>query len=241
MAEAELVSLLVGAQRSGTHTVDASLYAALDRPAAYRVQLGVMGALGQRVGMLKTGVHSDGVGVVAPIYAGGVGQAPGFRLPVANVIGLEVEVGVQLAKPVLAGASEADIRAAIAHYFVGVEICGTRFADRSRAGPNGGLADNMSSLGYAIGPTRNVLADTIDGLAIRVAFDGTQIYDAPAKHGFGTVLASLVAYARAPHPSFPLAAGTMMTTGSLCGLVPTSGTGHVVAALGQEALEFDIV
>ena len=33
----------------------------------------------------------------------------------------------------------------------------------------------------------------------------------------------------------------IVTTGSMCGLVPTSGVGHVVARLGDEQLEFDIV
>ncbi len=191
--------------------------------------------------MLKTGVHSDGVGVVAPIFAEAVGHAPDFRLPAANVIGLEVEVGLQLAGPVATGASEAQIREAIGHYFVGVEICGSRFTERSLSGPTGGLADNMSALGYAVGPTRRDPGDDIGGLSVRLEFGGREIYSAPARHGFGTVLASLVAYARAPHPDYPLAAGTFITTGSMCGLVPISGTGHVVAALGEETLEFDIV
>lgn len=241
MTEAELVSLLADAQRAGTHPVDASLYAAIDRPMAYRVQAGVRTKLGKRVGMLKTGIHSGGVGVVAPIYADAVAHTPDLRLPVANVVGLEVEVGLQLGEPLAVGASEADIRDAIDHYFVGVEICGSRFSDRSLAGPNGGLADNMSALGYAIGPTRQILGDRIDGLPVRVEFAGRKIHDAAAKHGFGTVLASLVAYARAPHPDYPLTTGTIVTTGSMCGLLPTTGTGHVVAALGDETLEFDIV
>jgi 2-keto-4-pentenoate hydratase len=240
MLEAELTAFLAVAQRDSTHDVDAALFAQLDRPSAYRVQIGVLAALHQTAGLLKTGIHSDGVGVVAPIYAAGVGQAPGFRLPAANVIGLEVEVGVVLAKALAGTIDETRARAAIDHYFVGVEICGSRYRDRKLAGPNGGLADNMSSLGYAIGPTRR-RRDQIDGLTVRVHFAGTELHSAPAKHGFGTVLASLIAYANNQHPSYPLAAGTIVTTGSMCGLVPTSGPGHVVASLGDETVEFDIV
>ena len=42
-------------------------------------------------------------------------------------------------------------------------------------------------------------------------------------------------------PEYPLKAGTTITTGSLCGLVPTNGIGYVVARLGDETVEFDVV
>jgi 2-keto-4-pentenoate hydratase len=236
-SEADLIRLLADASSAGVHTVDPTPYAALDRDAAYRVQTGVLAATGATVGLLKTGIHADGVGIVAPIPAAGVGRAPGFGLPVANVIGLEVEVGLVLARDVSAST---DIAAAIDHYFLGVEICGTRFIDRSKAGPMGGLADSVSALGYVIGPKRP-LADQIDGLLVTLDFAGRTIHSAPAKHSFGTVMASLLAYADHQHPAYPLRAGTVITTGSLCGLVPTDGTGHVVARLGDEVMEFDIV
>lgn len=234
--EAELIDNLAAASRAGVHTVDAAPYALLDRAAAYRVQVGVLKATGASVGLLKTGIHPDGVGIVAPIPASGVGRAPDFRLPVANVTGLEVEIGLVLARDV---SSAADVPSAIDHFFAGVEICGSRYIDRSKAGPMGGLADSVSALGYAIGSRRT--GDQFEGLSITLEFAGKPIYSAPAKHGFGTVLASLLAYADNQHPAYPLRAGTVITTGSMCGLVPTSGTGHVVARLGDEVVEFDIV
>ena len=237
MSEAELIRLLADAQRSNTHTVDAKLFADLDQAAAYRVQIGVTAALGRAVGMIKTGV-SNGAGVVAPIhreFAGGNGA----RFPVGNVRGLEVEVGLVLGKDVPAEIES--IRPYVDHYFAGAEIVGSRFADQTKFGLHGGMADNMSSLGYVIGVEPRPLADTIDGLTVRLEFNGTQIYAAPAKHGFGTVLASATAYANAQHAAYPLRAGTIITTGSLCGMVPTSGPGHVVAWLGDERMEFDLV
>ena len=240
MTEADLIAALAAAQRAGTHDVDASSYAVLDRAAAYRVQTGVLTALGETPGLLKTAVHPDGVGVAAPIYASRTGHAPSLQLPSTNVIGLEVEVGIVLGKALPVGADEARVRDAIDHYFLGVEICGSRYRDRGIAGPMGGLADNMSAFGYAIGPTRT-LGDAIDGLTVRLSVDGGELHAAPAKHGFGTVLASLVAYARAPHPSYPLAAGTIVTTGSLCGMLAAGGPGHVIASLGDETMEFDLV
>lgn len=237
MTEAEMIASLADGQRRGTHTVDGAAFASLDRAAAYRIQSGVMQAIGAKVGMLKTAVQADGVGVAAPIFAANVGRS-GFRLPVANVLGLEVEVGLVLGKDV---GPDTDITSAVDHYFTGIEIVGSRFADRKPAGANGGLADNMSGLGYVIGTDPRALKDNIDGLSVVLSFAGTEIFNAPAKHGFRTVLASLAAYAKAQQPWMSLKAGTIITTGSLCGLVLTSGPGRAVARLGDDIVEFDLV
>ena len=237
MTEAEMIASLADGQRRGTHTVDGAPFAPLDRAAAYRVQSGVLNAVGAKIAMLKTAVQADGVGVAAPIYASGVGRN-GLRLPVANVLGLEVEVGVVLGKDV---GPDTDVASAVDHYFTGIEIVGSRFVDRSLAGANGGLADNMSGLGYVIGVEPRALKDSTDGLTVTLEFAGKQIYSAPAKHGFGTVLNSVVAYAKAQQPWMPLKAGTIITTGSLCGLVLTSGIGHAVARLGTDVVEFELV
>jgi hypothetical protein len=233
---AELAKPLADAQRSATSPVDPAPYAALDRAGAYAVHFAVNEMLGERVGMLKTAVHPDGVGAAAGIYTSRVGHSPSFRLPSATIVGLEVEVGLVLARDVK---SSADIPGAIDHYFLGVEICGTRVTDRAKLGTIGGLADAMSAYGYCIGPRRK--DDAIDGLQVRLEFGGKEIYAAPAKHGFGNVLASLRAYADAQQPSLPLKAGTIVTMGSMCGLVPTSGPGHVVAYLGDESVSFDLI
>ncbi|RYE55317.1 MAG: hypothetical protein EOP20_10530, partial [Hyphomicrobiales bacterium] len=238
-AENHLIQQLVDAQRAGTNPVDVAPYAALDREAAYRVQHGVMVALGEKPGMYKTAVAPDGQGTIAPIFASRVGQSGSLKLPLANIVGVEVEVGLVLAKDVPNGTDDVDLIEAIDHYFVGVEVCGTRVTDRSVAGPNGGLADSMSAYGYVIDPTEREPGADLDNFDVTVEFDGKQIYSAPAKHGFGSVLASLVAYAKAQRPEYPLKAGTIITTGTVCGLVPTSGTGHVVATLGAHRVEFD--
>jgi len=228
MTEAEMIAALADGQRRGTHTVDPAPYAALGRDAANRIQLGVLDAVGAKVGMLKTAVQADGAGVASPIYGANVGRS-GMRLPLANVLGLEVEVGLVLGKDV---GPETDVAAA---------VVGSRFSNRTAAGVNGGLADNMSALGYVIGGEPRRLKDAIDGLTVTLEFADKQIYAAPAKHGFGTVLASVVAYAKAQLPQLPLKAGTIITTGSLCGLVLTDGPGHAVARLGDDVVECDLV
>lgn len=235
--ESELIRLLADATRAGANTVDPVTINGLDRAAAYRVQAGILQELGAEVGMLKTGIHPDGVGIAAPIHAARVGRGPDFTLPAQGVAGLEVEVGVQLSRDV---ASSADVDGAIDHFFLGIEVCASRLTDRTKADPNGSLADSVSAYGYGIGP-RRVARDAIDGLVIRLVFAGNEIYNAPAKHGFGSVLASLKAYADAQQPGLPLKAGTLVTTGSMCGLVPSSGPGKVEAWLGDEHTALTLV
>lgn len=239
--ETDLTRRLSDAQRDGSHTIDATTFA-LDRAAAYRVLHETRSALGEATGMLKTAIHPDGVGVAAPIYASRVGHSGRFALPTDRVAGLEVEVGLVLAHaiPNDPAMDEATVAAAVDHYFTGIEIIGTRYADRTKADPAVALADNMSAFGYVIGP-RFTRGTDVEGLTVTLELAGKPIHAGPARHAFGTVLASLVAYARAQQPHMPLAAGTVVTTGSLCGLVPTSGTGHAVARLGDDTVELDLV
>ena len=236
MNEAELIARLIEAQRAGARSVDQSGLSELNRGAAYRVQAGVMRGLGEHPGVIKTAVQSDGFGVAAPIYSSHVGHAPRFSLPAGRVVGLEVEVGVVLSRNV--GGSR-DLAGAIDHFFLGIEVCGTRLLDRKAATPSAGLADNMSAFGYVIGG-RRASADAIAGLEVRLQLDGREIYVAPAKHGFGTVLASLSAYADSQVAHLPLHAGTIVTTGSMCGLVPCTTAGIVVASLGAESVSFTL-
>ena len=242
--EAGLVQQLVAAHHSGRANVDALPFSRLDRAAAYRIQAGVRIGLADGIGLLKTAVHPDGVGVVAPIAADRFGRSGAFQLPLSRIIGLELEIGLVLARDldsVTASAGENGIIEAIDHCFVGIEICGSRFRNRSDAGPIGGLADSMSAFGYVADPTPRESGADIEACDVHLALDGVPLHMGKARHSFGTVLASLVAYARSQHPDYPLKAGTIVTTGSLCGLVPVSGPGHVVGRLGGHSVEFDLI
>ena len=68
-----------------------------------------------------------------------------------------------------------------------------------------------------------------------------EIYRAPARHGFGGVLEAVVAYAGMAEQPYPLVSGTILTTGSMCGLVPVTGTGTAVAAFGGHAVTVELV
>ena len=241
--ETDLTQQLIEAQRAGRHDLDAVPYSTIDRAAAYRMQVATMAALGEAPALLKTIIAPDGIGTCAPIYRSRVGNSGAFQLSSPTITGLEVEVGLVLANDLSSEAAnrdDIDIIEAISHYFVGIEVCGTRYADRSLSGANGGLADNASAYGYVIDPAHRDAGADIENYDVHLEFAGKQIWSAPGKHSFGTVLNSFIAYAKAQHPAFPLKAGTVVTTGSLCGLVPTSGTGHVVGRLGNHAVSFDI-
>ncbi|WP_417308793.1 hypothetical protein [Devosia sp.] len=240
-SEAELSQSLIAAQRAATSSVDPSPFTAVDIGAGFRIQAAVMAGLGETVGMLKTAVSPDGVGVAAPIFASRVGEAATLKLPAATVIGIEVEIAAVLKADIATDATDGEILAAIDHYVGGIEICGSRFTDRSKAGYAGGLADSMSAYGYGYDPTPRSSGDSFDGLDIVVRFKGEELYRAPAEHGFGAVNNSLMAYARNQQAHMPLKAGMRVTTGSLCGLVPSSGPGRVEVELGAQTIALDLV
>ena len=241
--EQDLIQQLAAAQRASQSNVDATLFADVDRAAAYRIQAGVLAALNEKPALIKTAVQADGVGVAAPIFASRFGRSGDFQLSRATVTGLEVEVGLVLGADIsidMAKADEAAIVEAIDHYFVGVEVCATRFRDRSLSSSQAGFADNMSSYGYVIDPTERESGADIANFDVQLSLDGVQLHSGSAKHSFGTVLNSFIAYAKSQVSAYPLKAGTIITTGSLCGLVPAPGPGRVKAVLGSHTVEFTL-
>jgi 2-keto-4-pentenoate hydratase len=240
---ADLIQQLVAAQRASQSNVDAALFADIDRAAAYRIQAGVLAALGETPALIKTAIQPDGTGIAAPIFASRFGRSGDLSLSRATVTGLEVEVGLVLGADIpveTALADEAAIVEAIDHYFVGIEVCGTRYRDRLAASVQAGLADNMSSYGYVINPAERESGADIDNFDVQLSLDNVQLHSGPARHSFGSVLNSFVAYAKAQVAAYPLKAGTIVTTGSLCGLVPVTGAGRVKAVLGSHIVEFTL-
>jgi 2-keto-4-pentenoate hydratase len=238
--EAELVQQLTEAQRSGTQPVDATALAGVDRAAVYRFQQSVMAALGEHAGMYKVWTNAEGDAAIAPIYASRIGDSGAVKVPSATVTGLEVEVGVVLSRDLPAGSDRRAVDASLGRFFMGIEICGTRVADRSKASLEGGFADNMSAFGYAFDTRDWEHGAAADGKEIILTFKGAPIWAGPARHGFGGVLNAVYAYAALPRQPYPLTAGTILTTGSLCGLVPTKGPGRGVARMGGHTVEVEL-
>lgn len=235
-AENDLARLLIEAQRAGRPSVEQDRFAEVDRAGAYRLQAATMAALGQTAGMYKVAVAPDGTGAIGPIYADKVATSGEATAPMRNITGVEVEIGVVLSRDIPPGSDRATIEAAIERYFVGVEVCGTRYLDRSKLTFDSGLADNLSSFAYAIDPADWERGTDIDGLDVVLKLDEQEFFRAPARHGFGGVLEALVAYAKLEEGPYPLVAGTVLTTGSMCGLVPVARAGVVRAEFGGHAV-----
>lgn len=238
--ETDLAQLLIDAQRNGTRSVDQGRFSGIERPAAYGVQAAVMHGLGKTPAMFKVAVAPDGGGVIAPIYAGRVGQSGKLKLPFSATTGLEVEIGVVIGADLPPGSDRAAVEAAVNRYFMGIEICGTRYIDRKSASFDAGLADNVSALGYATDPSDWERGADLTDLDVELSFNGAGIFAGPARHPFGGVLEAVVAYAKLTEQPYPIVAGTVLTTGSLCGLVPVNGPGKGIARLGTHTVEVEL-
>jgi 2-keto-4-pentenoate hydratase len=225
----ELAAALAGAYADAGRTVAAAPFAALSLEEALAVQGKVLAALGETVPVAKVAVN-DGTAVAAPIY-GALSVASGGRLgaPARGLVGIEVEIAARLKADVGPGA---DAAAAIEGLVCGIEVIGTRFDDRKAAGAFGPLADNLLTAGYAYGIDPWTGGTDVDGIDIVVEIDGRQVYSGKAKHPFGGVLQPILAQARAPHDGFGgLKAGMIVTTGTLCGVVPVPGPCMITARL----------
>jgi len=113
-----------------------------------------------------------------------------ITLHASRVVGLEVEIGLVLGRDLdtrTARLDPASITDAVNHYFVGIEVCGSRYVDRKLAGSWGGLADSMTAYGYVAKPKDREFGADIEGFDLTLSMDGRQVFSGPAKHSFGTV------------------------------------------------------
>jgi hypothetical protein len=85
-----------------------------------------------------------------------------------------------------------------------------------------------------------VQARTLQGISSSISTAGG-CSAAPPARPFGGVLNSLIAYAAGRHLPYPLIAGTIVTTGSLCCLVPVGGTGRAEARMGGHRVEVELI
>lgn len=242
--ETELAQRLIEALAEGQNDVDPSPYASLDLAAAIRIQALVQTARHEDVRFAKVAIPKSLV-IGSPIFTSMTTSATKATVSSKLVQGIEVEVAAILSKDIRssqASQGEAGILDAIDHFVVGIELIGSRFTERTEAGLIGELADNLSTAGYVTDPSR-IWTPGVDltGATVEVSHDGKVIYSAAAKHVFGSVLASLVAYAADPFPSLPLKKGMIVTTGTLCGMISVPGPGRMVAGLNDHTFELNIV
>jgi 2-keto-4-pentenoate hydratase len=228
----DLAARLVEARKSGAQVALDPALAPADIEAAMAVQAEVARRLGETVGGWKVAI-AEGRPVAAPLFASLVGPSGTTRSFGPALAGLEVEVAVRLARDVPAGAGRDAVLAAVDQVLVGIEIVESRWRDRTGAPFAANVADNMANGYYVTGDRRGpeALRD-LSGLQCRLTLDEETLFEGPAEHGSGDPLVPLVAYAAAPYDGLGgFRAGQIVTTGTLCGLVPVPRPGRVRAVL----------
>lgn len=117
-----------------------------------QVQRRLMSLLDETATVSKVGINPDGVGICAPIFASSCRESGhSFILPTTGFLGIEVEIAARLSRDVTPGMAAGGFDAvlsAIESFHVGVELVGTRLADRNEAGALAQLADNLNTCGY---------------------------------------------------------------------------------------------
>lgn len=223
-----LAALVIEAHRTGEPIVDPPVPA--DRAAAMDCQAEVAAAVGAVAGW-KVAVPPQGP-VAAPLLLPLI-CPDGSDRPYADGLAIEVEIACRLAADVPAGADRRAVEAAVDSLLLGIELIRPRLADAGRAPFSVFLSDNLGNAGYVVGPDI-APGPSIDpgGRRCRVTLDGAVLFDAPAAHPQGDVLAPLVAWAAAPNDRLGgLRRGQIVTTGSLCGVVTVPGPGLLAAEI----------
>ncbi|KAK0389158.1 hypothetical protein NLU13_2733 [Sarocladium strictum] len=201
--DSELVQLLVEAQRNGNQAtpVDPEKFAWISLEDGYRISLAQKEALNETVGMYKTLIMADGVGAAGPIFASRIGHSPDYKFPAGlSVKGLEFEVGLELARDVAPDENldEEAFDEAVSHYFLGIEVVGTRLAPTATGEKPSmpvQLADHFSALGYVIGAMCPKDIDVSGGLTVTFELDGKEIHRQVGIQPNGSVVASALAHA----------------------------------------------
>lgn len=224
-----LSDALAGAHRSGELlALDAELDA-LPIDDAPAVQMAVMERLGETAPASKVAINKEGRAVIAPMFGSRFVES-GATLPRQGATGIEVEIALRLGRDLTA---EGDLLAAIDAYYLGIELIGPRLKNHREAGLGAFLADNLINDSYVINRSTPWPHGASIDFPVSVEIDGEVVHDAPAANPFGTVLAALDAYRKAPFDRHgALKAGHIITTGTLCGLIPLPDAKTITARMG---------
>lgn len=202
------------------------------------VQTEVTRRLGARVGGWKVGAGPERISEGAPIYTHLL-RASGASFPLrkSGLWGVEPEFGVRLradlpprpAKPY----TREEIVDAIDAMFAGIEILASRVVDFKAVPHTVFLADNIGNAGYVTGPDASGWRGLdLSKLRATLTIDGETVHDAVGGHTYGDPLQPLIDFANAPCDGLGgLKAGHVITTGSLCGLVPVTGPCEAVLVI----------
>lgn len=240
---AELAEKLVAARKSRTRLpLDTAPLASFAE--AYETQKRVTDALGHTVTAWKIGLAPDGTVFAGPIYET---DTRVLHTAAKGFAAAEVEYAIRMAKDLPQGEmTRAEALECVGDVLLGFEFVETRFVEIP------GLllhtADNVANGGYATGPLLPRSALDLPERTIRIVADGHTLFDGPAQHPNGDVLAPLMAYAKASaDPALRdrlggIRKGHLVTLGSLCGGVPVPNACNLLAEMpgvGRFELRFE--
>jgi 2-keto-4-pentenoate hydratase len=234
---AGLASALVEARRSGRRigSVGDDLVPA-GIADAIAVQDAVAAMLGEEPGGWKISIAPQGR-VAAPMFRSAMLTSGGTRVVRDGFFAVEVEFAVRLKRdlvvPVGTSLDRAEVLAAVDTLLVGIELIESRLEDHPNQPFMAFVADNIANGGYVTGTEGpfDAAAD-LTGRQCRVDLDGEVLFDAPAVHGNGDPLVPLVECVGVVGSAMGgWRAGQVITTGSICGVIPVTARGRITASI----------
>lgn len=211
-------------------------------PASLQEAMAVQRALAERcagpVAGWKVAVRPDGEAVAAPMFdCCRVNDANLASFPLGGTEGIEVEICFTLSADIPAATegrlTRADMMQHIDKVLLGVELLRYRLEEKNRVPFPLFLADRLANHGFALGPELDkglvdVFAANSDDLPLLIVTEGPiQLFNAKVKHPNIDPLAPLLAFANAAlNTGHMLRAGQVVTTGSLCGALPSALSGQ---------------
>ncbi|MDR6192182.1 2-keto-4-pentenoate hydratase [Agrobacterium pusense] len=186
----------------------------------------------------KLAIRPDGEAVGAPIFdCVRVDDANLASFPEDSTEGVEVEICFTLSADIPASTARrmtrADLTGFIDKVHLGAELLRYRLVEKNQVPFPLFLADRLANHGFVIGPELDEgIVEVFTGngenlLQLTVTEGPLSLFDARAKHPNGDPLAPLVAFANSEfNTGDMLKAGNVVTTGSLCGAIPSGLAGE---------------
>ncbi|MCZ7449267.1 2-keto-4-pentenoate hydratase [Agrobacterium rhizogenes] len=189
----------------------------------------------------KVAKSPGGAPVAAPLYPYW-DNPDGAALTWRSGLKIEVEIAVKLSNdlPVQADAlyGRADIEAAISDAYLGTELVWSGISEGGSVSFLAFLADRLGNMGYVKGPALPLaVLRPGSNFPLRIQLDAQVMFDADAQHPAGDPLTWLCDYANdRTRPAASLNAGSIVTTGSLCGALDVAAPGNIGIKLGALAV-----
>ncbi|MDQ0322918.1 2-keto-4-pentenoate hydratase [Pararhizobium capsulatum DSM 1112] len=204
---------------------------------AMEVQMALADLEGANHEAWKVAISPDGYAVAALLHP--FLEAADSSLSMGANPKLEVELAVRLGKRLPIRAQpyvRAEILSAISDIFLGIELVSSAVEEGGKLSFPLFLADRLGNRGYVLGPpTGKELLNTVGELDLYIELNDKPLFDGRSHHPVDDPLTWLLGYANASgRAETSLKAGTVITTGSLCGAIPIAEPGRISVHLGDE-------